>query len=82
MKSSLVEVIIQYENHEIEKKIPNSILIQKLIMMIQRIFKLEERPKLLYISSLQPDVKVVLDDEFKELNFFSVNNGDKIIAVT
>lgn len=82
VQSTLVDIIIQYEDREIKKKVPRSILIQKLIVLIERLFKLSVKPKLLYVCASQLDIQVELDDEGKELDFYSVNDGDKIIAVT
>lgn len=82
VKSSLIEIIIQFGDRQIKKKIPGSILIQKLIVLVQKLFKLPDKPKLLYVCASQPEIQIELDDEGKELNRYSVNDGDKIIAVT
>lgn len=82
VESTLVDIIIQYGSKEIKKKVPRSITIQKLIVLIQRLCRLADKPRLLYICGLQPEIQIELNDEDKELGFYSVNDGDKIIAVT
>lgn len=82
VKSTLVEIIIQCGDKKIKKKVPKTILIQKLIVLIQRLLGLSYKPRLLYVCATQPDLQVELNDEGKELGRYSVNNGDKIIAVT
>lgn len=82
VKSTLVEVIIEHDGRQIKKKLPRTILIQKLIMLVSRLFSLKSKPRLLYICATQPDIQIELDDEGKELGRYSVNDGDKIIAVT
>lgn len=81
INSSLVSVEIQHENKIVTKKLPRSILVQKLIMLVQKLFRLTERPKLKYVSGLQPEVEIELDDECKEFSFYSVQDGDRIIAI-
>lgn len=82
VESTLVEMVIQHQDREISKKVPRSILVQKLVVLIQKLFRLAEKPKLLYVCVSQPDIQIELDDEGKELNMYSVNDGDKIIVVT
>lgn len=82
IQSSLVNVTIEHEGQSLVKKLPKSLAIQKLIMLVQRVFKLDARPKLQYISFSQPDIEIELDDECKELGFYSVQDGDRIIAIT
>lgn len=74
---SLIDVCLVHNERTIAKKLPPSLLIQKLIMMVQRMFNLNERPNLLYISG---DVEIELKDEGKELGFYSMRSGDKIIV--
>lgn len=76
-----MNITIQYGDREIKKKVPNSILIQKLIVLVQRLFGLNDRPKLLYVCASQDDIQIELNDEGKELSRYSVNDGDKIIVV-
>lgn len=81
INSLLVSVEIQHDGKSVIKKLPRSIIIQKLIMLVQKLFKLSERPRLKYISGMQPDVEIELDDECKELSFYSVQDGDQLIVI-
>lgn len=81
INSSLVTVEIEHEKKTVTKKLPRSILVQKLIMLVQKLFRLSERPRLKYISGMQPDVEIELDDECKEFSFYSVQDGDRIIVI-
>lgn len=47
-------------------------------MLVQRLFNLSDRPILTYISGTKEDIEIILDDECKELGYYSVQNGDKI----
>ncbi|KAJ8974188.1 hypothetical protein NQ317_004867 [Molorchus minor] len=80
LKSSLIALNIKFGERRISKNLPPSILIQKLVMLIQKLFKLEERPTLKYVSSLKSDIVIDLDDEMKELGYYSVQDGDSIIV--
>lgn len=82
IKVSLIDIELIYEERVVRKKLPPSILIQKLIMLVQRLFNLSERPNLTYISSTEQNIEIILDDECKELGYYSMQNGDKIIIKT
>lgn len=69
-----------FNERSIVKKLPPSILVQKLIMLAQRLFNLSSRPSLIYISGKQSEIEIELNDEGKELGFYSVQDGDKIIV--
>jgi len=80
IKVSLIEVQFVHNGRTITKKLPPSILIQKLIMLAQRLFNFQSRPNLTYISGMQSEIEIELNDEGKELGFYSVQDGDKIIV--
>ncbi|KAI4470929.1 tubulin-specific chaperone e [Holotrichia oblita] len=82
IKVSLIDIDLIYEEKVVRKKLPPSIIIQKLIMLVQRLFNLSERPNLTYISSTEQNIEIILDDECKELGYYSMQNGDKIIIKT
>lgn len=79
IKVSLVDVTFVYNGRTFVKKLPPTLLIQKLLMMVQRMFNLKERPNLLYTSGA---VQIELNDEGKELGFYSIQSGDKIVIQT
>lgn len=82
IKSSLVELNLTHNGHTIVKKLPQSLTIQKLMVMSQKLFSLNERPLLTYISSLEPQIEISLTDEMKEIGTYSMEKGDQIIVRT
>lgn len=80
LKSSLIQLNLKFEGRTIPKKLPPSILVQKLVMLIQKLFRLKERPNIKYISGSQSDIVIELDDEMKELGYYSIQDGDTIIV--
>lgn len=80
IKVSLIQVKFVYNEQTITKKLPPTILIQRVIMLAQRLFNLDERPTLTYISGEHSEIEILLSDEGKELGFYSVSDGDKIIV--
>lgn len=54
--------------------------VQKLMVLSQKIFSLRDRPELTYVSISDPSIEIDLDDEMKEIGFYSVQNGDKIVV--
>lgn len=54
--------------------------LQKLIMLVQKLFKLSDRPTLYYVSNSQPEIEIEMDDEFKEISYYAIEDGDKIFV--
>ncbi|XP_017782115.1 PREDICTED: tubulin-specific chaperone E [Nicrophorus vespilloides] len=77
---SLINVNLVYEDRVISKKLPPTILVQKLIMLTQKLFQLSERPTLIYESALHDNIKIELADECKELGVYSIQNDDRIVV--
>ncbi|XP_031356946.1 tubulin-specific chaperone E-like [Photinus pyralis] len=80
IKVSLIEVLFVHNEKSRTKKLPPTILVQKLIMLAQKLFALSSRPTLKYVSGLASEIEIELNDEGKELGFYSVQDGDKIIV--
>lgn len=78
--TTLIDLNLNYNGKIIKKKLPSTLSLQKLIMLIQKLFKLHERPRLKRISVQQTDIIVDMDDEIKELGYYSVQDGDAIIV--
>lgn len=78
--SSLIQLKITFEDRTIEKKLPPTITVQKLLMLVQKLFSLKERPELTYISTTDSQIEIKLEDELKEIGLYSMQNGDQIIA--
>lgn len=80
IKESLIEVLFVHNERMRVKKLPPTLLIQKLIMLAQKLFALSARPTLKYVSGVESEIEIELSDEGKELGFYSVQDGDKIIV--
>lgn len=80
IKVSLIEIQFIHGERSVIKKLPPTILIQKVIQLAQRLFNLENRPNLTYICNAKSEIEIELDDEGKDLGFYSIEEGDKIIV--
>lgn len=49
ISNTLIELKFEYEGKTITKKMPKTIVVQKLVMLAQKFFKLSFRPKLIHI---------------------------------
>ena len=81
LKSNLVVVTIKCVNDQdrqpITKKLPATMTISKLKGLLQRIFKVP--PSNQVLSYVDPnDHEVQLDDDLRQLSFYSVGSGDTI----
>lgn len=79
LNSTLICIKLVYGDRIITKKFPPTLLVQKLIMLCQKLFKLSERPKLVCRND-ETNVDICLDDEMKEIDFYSIQDGDKLIV--
>ncbi|XP_018330866.1 tubulin-specific chaperone E [Agrilus planipennis] len=82
ISGSLIELKLVYEDQEKIKCLPPTIQVRKLTMLVQRLFNLSERPILVCISNSQPEIEIELDDDGKEIDFYSIQTGDQIIVKT
>ncbi|CAI9735554.1 tubulin-specific chaperone E-like [Octopus vulgaris] len=86
LQDKLIAVDIQTDNIPDKvlknKKLSPDITILKLKSLVQKLFKIQEMTnlKLSYISRENPEVKVELDNDFKPLSHYSIENGDSLIA--
>ncbi|XP_019872154.1 tubulin-specific chaperone E isoform X2 [Aethina tumida] len=78
LQSSLITLKLVHEDRIILKKVPPTIAVQKLVMLAGKLFKLSDRPRLKYISGAKSEIEVDLDDDVKELGYYSVQEGDII----
>ncbi|XP_076442503.1 tubulin-specific chaperone E-like [Babylonia areolata] len=62
----------------LEKKLPATMLVQKLKTLIQRLYRLDCDFTLSYISQKMQGPEVVFDNELRQLSFYSVESGDTI----
>lgn len=64
-----------------KKKLPLNMPVQKLASLVQKLFKTgNDTLCLSYISAKNPNIKAPLDNDMKEIGFFSVEEGDCIIV--
>ncbi|CAF0886026.1 unnamed protein product [Brachionus calyciflorus] len=85
LKSSLISVKILNEvsGKIVERKIPSTIEIKRLKVIIKNLFKanfMNEEMKLFYTTIKKPSEEYELDNDYRVLNFYSIDNGDTIIA--
>ncbi|XP_044270967.1 tubulin-specific chaperone E [Tribolium madens] len=80
IKNTLVQLSLIFEDVTIDKKVPLTITVQKLIVLTQKLFSLSGRPHLVYASRSDPQIEITLEDEMKEIGVYSIQNGDKIIV--
>lgn len=91
LRSTLLEVTIScpdVENFEkLSKKLPQTMTIQKLRLLIQRLLNQKKlsgvtahKLVMLVSSAKQPEVQVPLDNDMRDLFFYSVDNGDTIFV--
>ncbi|KAH9498249.1 hypothetical protein Btru_009458 [Bulinus truncatus] len=85
LKDNLLQVKIFSPQHPekgvLDKKLPATMSIQKLKTLIQRLFKMNSEPRLTYTSHKKingPEIE--LDNDMRQLGFFSIEAGDIIIV--
>ncbi|XP_045507669.1 tubulin-specific chaperone E [Colias croceus] len=83
LTSQLLEITLQDENGKIiKKKFPSTMAVQKLVTLAQRLFAkgFTGSPKLYIMDDQMQGAEIQLDNVMKDLAFFSIKNGDKIIV--
>ena len=85
LTSSLLPITVKCPNDpnfkEIVKKLPPGLTIQKLKLMLQRIVKQKAHQlKLSYVSQKDPDHEVHLDNDMRDIFFYSISGGDTILV--
>ncbi|XP_070577228.1 tubulin-specific chaperone E-like [Ptychodera flava] len=85
LKNTLIHVSItcpqKPETKTVSKKLPGSMTVQKLKMLIQRLFKVSTSDqKLAYISKKIGEPEVEIDNDMRQLSFYSIENEDTIVV--
>ena len=91
LKATLLEVNImcpEVENFEkVSKKLPQTMTLQKLRLLIQRLLSQKKvvgasahQLVMTVVSSKTPEVHVALDNDMRDLFFYSVESGDTIFV--
>lgn len=79
LKSTLVTLHLCSRDKTIVKKLPRSMLVTRLVSLVQRLFNTGTTvPSLSCRSAKSPDIEVQMDNLLKPLDFYSVEDGDKI----
>ena len=85
LKSTLLSVKVRCPDQpsfrEITKKLPPGLTVQKLKLVLQRpVQQKAHQLKLSYVSKDETEVEVQLDNEMRDLFFYSIENGDIIFV--
>lgn len=85
LTSSLLPINVRCPNDpnfkEVVRKLPPGLTIQKLKLLLQRIVKHKAHQlQLSYISMKDPDHEVHLDNDMRDIFFYSISNGDTILV--
>ena len=85
LKSSLLSVNIRCPDQpsfeELTKKLPPGLTIQKLKLLLQRlVHQKSQQLQLSYINKKLSEMEVPLDNELRDLFFYSIENGDTILV--
>lgn len=80
LKDALITLKLAYLKTTITKKVPPSMQIQKLKTLCHRLFNLDNSEISLYFTcSENPDLVLPLDNDFRPIAFYSLENDDTII---
>lgn len=77
LKNSLITLNLLCGNRIIRKKVSPSMTVQKLKILVQKLFKLKEMPEL--VCQTDNGFEIPLEDEIKEVNYYSVRDNDTIV---
>nr|XP_022332056.1 tubulin-specific chaperone E-like [Crassostrea virginica] len=84
LKDSLIEIkIVNPDDPNVkalQKKLPGTMIVQKLKALIQRLYKLDSEIKLSYISKKMEGCEIDFDNDLRPLNYFSIEAGDTVYA--
>ncbi|XP_060534940.1 tubulin-specific chaperone E [Cylas formicarius] len=78
-KNALITLTFKFEDQTIAKKVSPTMQVQKLKILVQKIFKLPERPHLI-IADKDDNIEICLEEDIKEIDYYSVQDGDLIIV--
>ncbi|XP_066250436.1 tubulin-specific chaperone E [Euwallacea similis] len=78
LKDTLISLNLLCNGRSVVKRVSPSMLVQKLKILSQRLFKLQDIPEL--VCQAESTFEIPLDDETKELSYFSVKDTDTIVV--
>lgn len=84
LKDSLIEIkIVNPDDPNVkplQKKLPGTMIVQKLKALIQRLYKADSEIKLSYVSKKMEGCEIDFDNDLRPLNYFSIEAGDTVYA--
>ncbi|XP_044755884.1 tubulin-specific chaperone E [Coccinella septempunctata] len=78
ISNTLIELRFEHEGKVVTKKLPKTIVVQKLVMLAQKFFKLSYRPNLIHIRGEASNLQINLEEQ-REIGFYSMQDGDRIL---
>ncbi|XP_064391442.1 tubulin-specific chaperone E-like [Halichondria panicea] len=83
LKHGLISVSVRCpgrpEQRSLDKKLPATMTVQKLKGVLQRVYRVDTSDQRLSYLDSRGDCEIQLDDDLKQLNFFSIESGDTIL---
>lgn len=79
IKDMLIDVALVCGSETVRRGVPATMSVQKLKVICQKLFGLREKPELIYTNSSK-GIEVLLDDEARDVGFYSVEDGDEIVV--
>jgi len=82
LASNVLEVTVEapMANIEMTRKLPSGLTLHKLKAMLQRMVKAKGRELEVSYVGKEDGLQVEMDNDLRDLNFYGVNNGDKIVV--
>lgn len=78
LKNSLIALNLVHKGRVVGKKVSPFMLVQKLRILAQKLFKLDDLPELVCLEDNR--FEIPLDDETKELDYFCVKDNDRVFV--
>uniref|UniRef100_A0AAY4EM55 Tubulin-specific chaperone E n=1 Tax=Denticeps clupeoides TaxID=299321 RepID=A0AAY4EM55_9TELE len=74
-------IINEEDRQPVEKKLPGSMIVQKVKGLLYRLLKLPASElRLSYVSSKMEGKEIVINNDLKPLDFFSIEDGDQVLV--
>jgi len=80
LKENLIALNIVFvkENKNLSKKFPVHIQLRKLVTLLQKLVKIDLSTQLIYYLEPATGIKVYLEDEFRELEYYGLENNQTL----
>jgi hypothetical protein len=67
------------EARQLAKRLPGSVTVQKLKGLLQRVYRVDTAQQRLSYLDRSRNIEIEMDDDLKQLSFYSVESGDTIL---